>query len=174
MKILFFKFTFRLNETFEPIKEGNLLLRDSFFAPQRYVYILAYLYSNLVFLFSLNYFYHFATLSYLLEGGMDPLLRGLFAKQAKLKTPKQIMNSELTERLFHIVRSVSQDLAALNIQRGRDHGLPGYTDYRRYCQMSHVNDFEDLKEEITDKELRYMLRKLYGDVRNIDIWPAGF
>ncbi len=104
---------------------------------------------------------------------MDPLLRGLFGKQAKLKTPKEIMNSELTERLFHVVRSVSQDLAALNIQRGRDHGLPGYTDYRRYCLMKNVNDFEDLKEDISDKQVRDMLRKLYGDVRNIDIWPAG-
>ncbi len=104
---------------------------------------------------------------------MDPLLRGLFGKQAKLKTPKEIMNSELTERLFHVVRSVSQDLAALNIQRGRDHGLPGYTDYRRYCLMKNVNDFEDLKEDISDKQVRDMLKKLYGDVRNIDIWPAG-
>jgi peroxidase len=84
-------FTFRLNESFQPIPEGNLLLRDSFFAPQRYYY----------------------------EGGMDPLLRGLFGMPAKLKTSKEIMNDELTERLFHIVRSVSQDLAALNIQRGR-------------------------------------------------------
>lgn len=81
-------FTFRLNETFQPIPEGNILLRDSFFAPQRYYF----------------------------EGAMDPLLRGLYGVPAKLKMPREIMNSELTERLFHIVRFVSQDLAALNIQ----------------------------------------------------------
>lgn len=81
-------FTFRLNASFQPIPEGNLLLRDSFFAPQR--------------------FYH--------EGGLDPLLRGLYGVAAKLKMPREIMNSELTERLFHITRIVSQDLAALNIQ----------------------------------------------------------
>ena len=81
-------FTFRLNESFQPIPEGNLLLRDSFFAPQRYYY----------------------------EGGMDPLMRGLFGVPAKIKMPREIMNDELTEKLFHIVRSVSQDLAALNIQ----------------------------------------------------------
>ena len=104
---------------------------------------------------------------------MDPLIRGLFASPAKLKTSKEIMNNELTEKLFHIVRAVSQDLAALNIQRGRDHGLPGYTEYRRYCKMRDVNDFEDLKNEITDDEVRDALEKLYGDVRNIDIWVGG-
>jgi peroxidase len=83
-------FTFRLNETFQPIPEGNLLLRDSFFAPQRYFY----------------------------EGGMDPLIRGLYGVAAKLKMPDEIMNSELTEKLFHITRHISQDLAALNIQVG--------------------------------------------------------
>jgi peroxidase len=47
---------------------------------------------------------------------MDPLLRGLYGIPAKLKMPREIMNSELTEKLFHITRIVSQDLASLNIQ----------------------------------------------------------
>ncbi len=81
-------FTFRLNETFQPIKEGNLLLRDSFFAPERYYY----------------------------EGGMDPLIRGIYGMPSKLKMAKEIMNSELTEKLFYISRIISQDLASLNIQ----------------------------------------------------------
>jgi peroxidase len=81
-------FTFRLNETLQPTHEGHLLLRDSFFAPHLYLY----------------------------EGGPDPLIRGLFGTPAKLKMPREIMNSELTEKLFHITRTISQDLAALNIQ----------------------------------------------------------
>jgi peroxidase len=39
--------------------------------------------------------------------------------------------------------------------------------------MSDVNDFEDLKNEISSKEVRDILRRLYGDVRNVDIWPGG-
>ncbi|RMZ95290.1 peroxidasin, partial [Brachionus plicatilis] len=81
-------FTFRLNGSFQPIPEGNLLLRDSFFAPERY--------------------YH--------EGGIDPILRGLFGVAAKIKLPREIMNSELTEKLFHVSRTIALDLAALNIQ----------------------------------------------------------
>ena len=38
--------------------------------------------------------------------------------------------------------------------------------------MPDVRDFDDLKE-ISSKEVRDILKKLYGDVRNIDIWPGG-
>lgn len=69
-------FTYRLNSSFEPIAQGNLLLRDSFFSPERYFF----------------------------EGALDPILRGLYATPAKLKRPAEILNTELTERLFYIVR----------------------------------------------------------------------
>jgi peroxidase len=75
--------------------------------------------------------------------------------------------------LFHITRSVSQDLASLNIQRGRDHGIPGYAEYRRYCNMTYPKDFDDLKKEIPNREVRNLLKKLYGDVKNVDLWPGG-
>ena len=38
-------------------------------------------------------------------------IKGLFGVPAKIKMPREIVNDELTEKLFHIVRSVSQDLA---------------------------------------------------------------
>lgn len=39
--------------------------------------------------------------------------------------------------------------------------------------MSDVGDFEDLRGEISSKEVRDILKKLYGDVKNIDLWPGG-
>ena len=138
-------YTFRLDKDFKPIKEGNLLLRDSFFSPERYFF----------------------------EGALDPILRGLFGVPAKLKVAKEIMNSELTEKLFHIVRAVSQDLASLNIQRGRDHGLPDYNSYRKFCNISTANNFNDLQNEIKSREVRDLLKKIYGNVNNIDIWVGG-
>ena len=39
--------------------------------------------------------------------------------------------------------------------------------------MTDVNNFDDLKNEISSRQVRDILRKLYGDVRNIDIWPGG-
>ena len=39
--------------------------------------------------------------------------------------------------------------------------------------MSEVKSFDDLKPEISSPEVRKILKELYGDVRNIDLWPGG-
>ncbi len=39
--------------------------------------------------------------------------------------------------------------------------------------MTDAKTFDDLKNEISNEEVRKTLRELYGDVKNIDIWPAG-
>lgn len=135
----------RLNETFQEIPQGHLPLGKAFFAPWRLVF----------------------------EGGVDPLMRGLYTIPAKLKMPQQNLNKELTEKLFTTAHAVSLDLAAMNIQRARDHGIPGYTEYRKFCNLSSVETFDDLKNEISSLAVRNKLKELYGHPGNIDIFVGG-
>ncbi len=86
------------------------------------------------------------------------------------------MNSELTEKLFDVAHTVALDLAALNIQRGRDHGLQSYVKWRQYCGLgppSPVTSFDDLAEAIPSRSLRSKLRRLYGHPENIDLWVGS-
>lgn len=91
---------------------------------------------------------------------------------AKLKKPKQMLNSELTEHLFTAAHAVSLDLAAMNIQRGRDHALGTYMQYRKICNLSTASTFEELVD-IRDASVRQKLKELYGTTENIDLWVGG-
>ncbi|KAF7638230.1 hypothetical protein Mgra_00002202 [Meloidogyne graminicola] len=135
----------RLNKDFNSIKEGSLPLHEAFFAPERL----------------------------LSEGGVDPILRGLFATQLKQPMSEQLLNNQLTERLFHRAHNVSLDLAAINIQRGRDHGLPGYLEYRKFCGLTVPSNWEQLSFDIPNPEVLLRLKKLYGHPGNIDLWVGG-
>ncbi|KAI8039124.1 hypothetical protein M5D96_007841, partial [Drosophila gunungcola] len=135
----------RLNESFQPIPQGHLLLHKAFFAPWRLAY----------------------------EGGVDPLMRGFLAVPAKLKKPDQNLNTELTEKLFLTAHAVALDLAAINIQRGRDHGMPGYNVYRKLCNLTVAQDFEDLAGEISNPDIRQKMKDLYGHPDNVDVWLGG-
>uniref|UniRef100_A0A8K9XFD7 Peroxidasin n=1 Tax=Oncorhynchus mykiss TaxID=8022 RepID=A0A8K9XFD7_ONCMY len=135
---------YRLDENFQPIPQGHISLHRAFFSPFRIVN----------------------------EGGIDPLLRGLFGVAGKMRVSTQLLNTELTERLFSMAHSVALDLAAMNIQRGRDHGIPPYNDYRTFCNLTSAQSFDDLRNEIKNPQVREKLQRLYGTPLNIDLFPA--
>uniref|UniRef100_A0A8D2IIV4 Thyroid peroxidase n=1 Tax=Varanus komodoensis TaxID=61221 RepID=A0A8D2IIV4_VARKO len=107
------------------------------------------------------------------EGGLDPLLRGILATPAKLQVQDQLLNEELTKKLFVPSTNGSLDLASLDLQRGRDHGLPGYNDWREFCDLPRLRTESDF---ITVMENRTVVRKimdLYRNPNNIDVWLGG-
>ncbi|XP_054857793.1 eosinophil peroxidase-like [Eublepharis macularius] len=104
------------------------------------------------------------------EGGIDPLLRGFLADHSKLMKQSQMMVEELQDRLFEQVEEIGLDLAALNLQRGRDHGLPGYNAWRRLCGLSQPRNEAELAAVLRNPKLAKKFIDLYGTPDNIDIW----
>ena len=51
---------------------------------------------------------------------------------------------QLTERLFQGNNSHGMDLVALNVQRGRDHGLPPYLEWRKICGLPSVTNWQEM------------------------------
>uniref|UniRef100_A0AAY5KIH3 Eosinophil peroxidase n=1 Tax=Esox lucius TaxID=8010 RepID=A0AAY5KIH3_ESOLU len=115
----------------------------------------------------------FASWRVVQEGGIDPILRGLLLSPAKLQLPGQMMVEELTERLFQAQGGLPLDLAALNLQRGRDHGLPGYSSWRALCGLSVPNTTSDLADILGSPGLAEKFRSLYGTPQNIDVWVGA-
>ena len=62
------------------------------------------------------------------------------------------------------------DLAALNIQRGRDHGLPSYNVFRKICGLKAAKVFQDFGKEINDIA---SLKKLYEHPDDVDLFVGG-
>ncbi|CAB1331816.1 unnamed protein product, partial [Coregonus sp. 'balchen'] len=109
----------------------------------------------------------------LAPGGIDPVLRGLLLSPAKLQMPGQMMVEELTERLFQAQGGMPLDLGALNLQRGRDHGLPGYSSWRGLCGLSVPNTTSDLAGILSNPGLAEKFLLLYGTSQNIDVWVGA-
>lgn len=85
----------------------------------------------------------------LFEGGVDPVIRGLWSTQ--VKRPHR-MTPAITESMFG-----STDLGSVNIMRGREHGISSYNKWRQFCGMPSAASFDDLKEQILDSSIRNAL-----------------
>jgi hypothetical protein len=127
----------RLDATGAPIDFGHLSLRDAFFAPHRLRD----------------------------EGGIEPLLRGL-AAQVCQTIDAQVVD-DVRNFLFGAPGAGGFDLVSLNIQRGRDHGLPRYNAVRTAMGLETYTDFAQITP---DTNLAAALSSVYANVDEIDLW----
>jgi len=102
------------------------------------------------------------------ETGLDSILRGFAAQRAqKIDT---LVVDDVRNFLFGPPGSGGFDLASLNIQRGRDHGLSDYNTVRESYGLSRVSDFDEIT---SDPVMQTKLKSLYGSVDDIDLWVGG-
>ncbi|XP_078404680.1 eosinophil peroxidase-like [Cetorhinus maximus] len=107
------------------------------------------------------------------EGGIDPLMRGLLGRPSKLQTQDKMLADELRERLFELTTHLAMDLGSLNLQRSRDHGLPGYNAWRKFCGLSQPKTYYQLARVLKNPTLARKLINLYRTPDNIDVWMGG-
>ena len=130
----------RLNASGSVIPQGNLPLRRAFFAP------------NLI----------------IDEGGIEPLLRGL-SSQVHEDVDVFIID-DVRNMLFGPPGSDGFDLATLNIQRGRDHGLPSYNETRMSYGLAPAQSWSDIS---SDPEIQDRLSRAYATVDDVEVWAGS-
>lgn len=69
------------------------------------------------------------------------------------------LEGAVRDHLFENAHGKGMDLGALNLQRGRDHGLPPYNAWRKWCGLTVATSFSNLPD-ITD-EKKAVLAALY-------------
>ncbi len=104
------------------------------------------------------------------DHGIEPLLRGLAAQEAQAVDPFVI--DDVRNFLFGPPGSGGFDLASLNIQRGRDHGLPSYNAARLAYGLPPAASYADVS---SDPEIQARLAAAYGpgNVDQVDLWVGG-
>ncbi|XP_013139449.1 PREDICTED: peroxidase-like [Papilio polytes] len=104
------------------------------------------------------------------DNGFDDLIRGLSYQEADKSD--EYWDLEVTRNLFKGNRSSGSDLRAMDIQRGRDHGLGTYMQLRAHCNLPLVDRFEELKRYMSKENVK-KLKKLYESVEDIDLVVGG-
>ena len=97
--------------------------------------------------------------------GPDPVLRGLSLQQCQ-EIDNEIVDG-VRNFLFGAPGSGGFDLASLNIQRGRDHGLPSYNAVREAYGLDPVIGFTDINN---DADVVVRLSSVYVSPDDIDPW----
>ena len=130
----------RLNRRGKEIPFGHLALRDAFFAPHRIID----------------------------EGGIEPFLRGLAAQPCQ--NLDELIIDDVRNFLFGQPGNGGFDLASLNIQRGRDHGLASYNETRIALGLEPASSFADIS---SIPETQAKLAEAYATANDVDLWVGG-
>jgi len=112
------------------------------------------------------------------QGFIDNTIRG--NTQEKVPAWDPTFTEDIVNHLFErLPGEGGLDLTAINIQRARDHGVPGYNNYRRKCAspasgFKAARNFDDLtKGNFLSRNDVRKLKGLYKHVDDIDLFVGG-
>jgi len=127
----------RMDNSGNELSSGNIQLRDAFFNPT----ILS------------------------LAGGIDPYFKGM-ATQVQQDFDCKVID-DVRNFLFGAPGQGGLDLAAININRGRDRGITDFNSLRIALGLPRYSTFEDLTDSPIDAQI---MQDVYGDIDNVDAW----
>jgi hypothetical protein len=131
----------RMQNDGTPAPGGHMALRDAFFQP-----------NNLAG-----------------AGELEYMLKGL-ASDRQQEVDMHVVD-DVRNFLFGEPLVGGFDLASLNIQRGRDHGLPGYNSVRVAFGLPAAASFADIT---SDPAVQAALQTVYGnDINDVDVWVGA-
>lgn len=97
--------------------------------------------------------------------GIDSVLRGLAGQEAQ--NVDNFVIDDVRNFLFGAPGAGGFDLTSLNMQRGRDHGIPSYNAVRAGFGLPQVTDFSGVNP---DPDMIARLEVAYDNVDQIDAW----
>lgn len=136
----------RLDAAGNVIAQGNSPLADAFFNPSK-----------------------------ILEGGLDPIIRGLTTQTQEANDI--FMVESLRSQLFQIfvggtgLVDNATDLFAIDLQRGRDVGLGSFNDVRVALGLDPALTFSDVT---ANADLAAALESVYGDIGSLELFVGLF
>ena len=113
--------------------------------------------------------------SKILEGGLDPIVRGLTTQTQEANDI--FMVESLRSQLFQIfvggtgLVDNAADLFAIDLQRGRDVGLGSFNDVRAALGLDPALTFSDVT---ANAELAAALESVYGDIGSLELFVGLF
>ena len=108
------------------------------------------------------------------NGGLDALCRGTIINPNLM--PDAHFGDQLANHLFDVGIKIGNNskfsLNMINVQRGRDHGLLPYNQYRSMAGLNTAKTFSDLSTNIGAEQIAN-LQSVYENVNDIDLFAGG-
>ncbi|XP_053945852.1 chorion peroxidase [Anastrepha ludens] len=110
------------------------------------------------------------------EEGIDRALK--IASDTAVLRVDRFFSYEVTQKIFEsngggsLPLRCGLDLVSLNIQRGRDHGLPAYPVYRKHCKLPPVDTWEEMASAINADTLK-SIQDIYNSPHDVDVYTGA-